>query len=77
VETIREQKEVMTATATAHFFVARTEKAAVLAQVLYGTRGETRYLIQGIRPRNGIKRWMLDASAAAGIETIRAESNRP
>jgi len=71
---------VLNSAADVIFFVAGAEKAVVLAEVLDGTRGtpgETRYPIQGIRPRNGIKRWMLDASAAAGIETIRAESDRP
>ena len=32
---------------------------------------------KGLSRVNGIKRWILDASAAAGIETIRAESDRP
>jgi 6-phosphogluconolactonase len=68
---------VLNSAAEVIFFVAGAEKAKVLAEVLDGTPGETRYPIQGIRPRNGIKRWMLDASAAAGIETIRAESDRP
>jgi len=32
---------------------------------------------KGIIRVNGIKRWMLDAWAAAGIETIRTESDLP
>jgi 6-phosphogluconolactonase len=49
------------------FFVAGPEKAAVLAEVLDRAPGDTRYPVQGVRPRNGIKRWMLDAPAAARI----------
>ena len=67
---------VLNSAAEVIFLVAGLEKAAVLAQVLDGTPGETRYPIQGIRPRNGIKRWMLDAPAATRIETVRAESDR-
>jgi 6-phosphogluconolactonase len=48
-------------------FVAGAEKAAVLVEVLGGAPGETNYPIQRISLRNGIKRWMLDASAAACI----------
>jgi len=82
VEKFRTERVTMTfpvlnSAAEVIFFVAGVEKAAVLAEVLDGTPGETRYPIQGIRPRNGIKHWMLDASAAAGIETMRAEFDRP
>jgi 6-phosphogluconolactonase len=68
---------VLNSAAEVIFFVAGAEKAAVLAEVLEGAPGKTRYPIHGINPRKGIKHWMLDASAAADIPTIRAESNRP
>lgn len=42
-------------------------RAAVLAEVLDGVTGESRYPIQQIRPRSGTKGWMLDASAAAWV----------
>jgi hypothetical protein len=32
--------------------------------------GEPKYPIQRVRLRNGIKRWMLDAAAAAGITAM-------
>lgn len=61
---------VLNSAAEVIFFVAGPEKAMVLAEVLDPTSGEVRYPIQGIRPRNGITRWMLDASAAARLRTI-------
>jgi len=48
-------------------FVAGPDKAPVLAEVLGPSAGEPNYPVQRVRPRNGIKRWMLDAAAAAGI----------
>jgi 6-phosphogluconolactonase len=56
---------VLNSAAEVILFVAGAEKAAVLAEVLSGAQGETNYPIQRISPRNGIKRWMLDTSAAA------------
>ena len=56
---------VLNSAAEVILFVAGAEKAPVLAEVLDKPKGETRYPVQGVRPRNGIKRWMLDASAAA------------
>jgi len=41
-----------------------------VAEVLQASAGAQKYPVQQVRPRNGIKRWMLDASAAAGIKTI-------
>jgi 6-phosphogluconolactonase len=58
---------VLNSVAEAILFVAGTEKAPVLAKVLHQPAGRVDFPIQGVKPRNGIKRWMLDASAAAGI----------
>jgi 6-phosphogluconolactonase len=62
---------VLNSAAEVIILVAGPEKAPVLASVLDQTAGEMNYPVQGVRPRNGIKRWMLDASAAAGLGTIR------
>jgi 6-phosphogluconolactonase len=67
---------VLNSAAEVIFFVAGAEKAEVLAEVLKGTSGEARYPIQRIKPRNGIKRWMLDASAAERIGRSWAESDQ-
>jgi 6-phosphogluconolactonase len=60
---------VLNATAEVILFVAGPEKAPVVAQVLGHANGALKYPVQAVRPRNGIKRWMLDATAAAGIST--------
>ena len=61
---------VLNSAAEVIFFVAGPEKAPVLAEVLDQAPGETRYPVQSVRLRNGIKRWMLDPSAAARIRVI-------
>jgi 6-phosphogluconolactonase len=61
---------VLNSAAEVILFVAGAEKAGVLAEVLNPPAGETRYPVQRVRPRNGIKRWMLDASVAARLPTI-------
>jgi len=33
-----------------------------------------KYPVQLVRPRHGIKRWMLDGSAAASIDKFQSES---
>jgi 6-phosphogluconolactonase len=53
---------VLNAAAEVILFVAGSEKAAVLGEVLNGAA--RKYPVQQVRPRNGIKRWMLDAAAA-------------
>ena len=68
---------VLNAAAEVIFFVSGAEKAPVLAEVMEAAAGEPKYPIQAVRPRNGIKRWMLDASAAAGIRATRAELKGP
>jgi 6-phosphogluconolactonase len=57
---------VLNSAAEVIIFVSGSEKAAVLGEVLNGDA--QKYPVQRVRPRNGIKRWMLDA--AAGIRTI-------
>src|SRR5262245_371479 len=61
---------VLNSAAEVILFVAGAEKAPVLAQALDRAPGEAKYPVQRVKPQNGIKRWMLDASAAARIETI-------
>ena len=61
---------VLNSAAEVILFVAGTEKAQVLAEVFDPSSGEKKYPVQGVRPRNGIKRWMLDTSAAARLPTI-------
>jgi hypothetical protein len=51
-------------------FVSGPEKAPVLAGALDQAVWGQQYPVRGVRPRRGIKRWMLDASAAAGIRAI-------
>jgi len=60
---------VLNSAAEVIIFVAGPEKAPVLAKALDPAAKETSYPVQEVRPRNGIKRWMLDASAAASIRT--------
>jgi 6-phosphogluconolactonase len=52
-------------------FVAGPEKTSLVAEVLQMPVAVQKYPVQKVRPRSGIKRWMLDASAAAGIGAIR------
>jgi len=59
---------VLNSTAEVILFVAGPEKAALVAEVLQ-PKGGQKYPVQVVKPRNGIKRWMLDASAAAGLRT--------
>jgi 6-phosphogluconolactonase len=59
---------VLNAAAEVILFVAGSEKAVVLAEVLDGDA--QKFPVQLVRPRNGIKRWMLDAAAAAGTRTV-------
>jgi 6-phosphogluconolactonase len=61
---------VLDSAAEVILLVTGAEKAPLLAEVLQATPDAPKYPVQRVRPRNGIKRWMLDASAAAGIETI-------
>jgi 6-phosphogluconolactonase len=62
---------VLNSAAEVILFVSGAEKAPVLAEVVEPAVGEPKYPIQAVRPRNGIKRWMLDAPAAAGIRANR------
>ena len=59
---------VLNSAAEVILFVAGPEKAALVAEVLQ-PKGTQKYPVQRIKPRNGIKRWMLDAPAAAGLPT--------
>ncbi len=56
---------VLNSAAQVILFVSGPEKAAVVAEVLNQAVGWPKYPIQRVRPRRGIKRWMLDAAAAA------------
>jgi 6-phosphogluconolactonase len=47
------------------FLVTGADKAAVIAEVLESKAGEHKYPVQMIRPRDGIRRWMLDERAAS------------
>jgi len=61
---------VLNSAAEVIIFVSGAEKAPIVAEVMDQRVGEPKYPIQRIRPRNGIKRWMLDAAAAAGITAM-------
>lgn len=61
---------VLNSAAEVIVFVSGPEKAQVLADVLDPATDGKQYPVQGVRPRHGIKRWMLDAAAAAGLGTI-------
>jgi len=50
--------------------VTGAEKAPLVTEVLQAAPDLQKYPVQRVRPGNGIKRWMLDASAAAGLGTI-------
>lgn len=58
---------VLNSAAEVVLFVSGSEKAMVLGDVLNGSG--LKYPVQQVRPRNGIKRWMLDAAAAAAAGT--------
>ena len=58
---------VLDSAAEVILFVSGPEKASLLAEVLQAGGEAGKYPVQLVRPRNGIKRWMLDASAAARV----------
>lgn len=66
---------VLNSAAEVILFVAGSEKAALLAEILQPD-GVEKYPVQNVKPRNGIKRWMLDASAAAKLETASSGSEK-
>jgi 6-phosphogluconolactonase len=59
---------VLNSAAEVILVVSGSEKAPVLNEVLNGST--QKYPVEQVRPRNGIKRWMLDAAASAGTGTI-------
>jgi 6-phosphogluconolactonase len=61
---------VLDSAAEVILLVTGAEKVPVLTEVFQTATSVTKYPVQRVRPRNGIKRWMLDAAAAAGIATI-------
>jgi 6-phosphogluconolactonase len=63
---------VLDSAAQVILFVAGPENAPVIAEVLNQPVGMPKYPVQEVRPRNGIKHWMLDSAAAAHIGTIPA-----
>lgn len=58
---------VLDSAAEVILFVSGPEKAPLVKEVLRVGAETGKYPVQRVRPRNGIKRWMLDASAAARI----------
>ena len=61
---------VLNSVAEVIVFVSGPEKAPIVAEALDQQLGEPKYPVQRVKPRNGIKRWMLDAAAAAAMGTI-------
>ena len=61
---------VLNSAAEVIVFVSGAEKAPIVAEAMDQRGGEPKYPVQSVRPRNGIKRWMLDAAAGAGITTM-------
>jgi len=61
---------VLNSAAEVIVLVSGAEKAPIVAEALDQSVGEPRYPIQRVRPRNGIKHWMLDAAAAASITAM-------
>jgi 6-phosphogluconolactonase len=61
---------VLNAAAEVVVFVSGPEKASLVAAVLDPGAALRKYPIQEIKPRNGLKRWMLDSAAAAAIPTL-------
>lgn len=64
---------VLDSAAEVILFVSGPEKASLVAEVLQPD-GAQQYPVQRVRPRYGIKRWMLDSSAAARIDKFKSES---
>jgi len=64
---------VLNSAAEVIVLVAGEEKAPIVTKALNREAGD--YPIQAVRPIHGIKRWMLDASAAAGIRTLASEAH--
>jgi 6-phosphogluconolactonase len=60
---------VLNSAAEVIVFVVGPEKASLLAEVLDAGATRTKYPVQEVKPRNGLKRWMLDAAAASAIAT--------
>lgn len=58
---------VLNSAAEVILLVAGAEKASVVIRALGPDTDGVVYPVQRVRPRKGIKRWMVDASAAAGI----------
>ena len=61
---------VLNSAAEVILFVAGLEKAALVREALTLAAGVEKYPVQLVRPKNGIKRWMLDAAAATEIGTV-------
>lgn len=64
---------VLDSAAEVILFVAGPEKAALVAEVLQPGTDPQKYPVQQVRPRHGIKRWMLDGSAAARIDKFQSD----
>ena len=58
---------VLNSAAEVILFVSGPGKAPIVAEILGQAVNGLKYPIQEVRPRNGIKRWMLDTAAAADI----------
>src|SRR5262249_758608 len=54
--------------------VAGSEKPTAVAEVLHVGTDPQKYPVQQVRPAHGIKRWFLDASAAARIDRFQSEA---
>jgi 6-phosphogluconolactonase len=65
---------VLDSAAEVILFVAGPEKAALVAEILQRGADAQKYPVQLVRPRDGIKRWMLDGSAAARIDKFQSEA---
>jgi 6-phosphogluconolactonase len=61
---------VLNAAAEVILFVSGPEKAPLVAEVLQAKGGVDKYPVQMVRPRDGIKRWMMDALAAGSLAAI-------
>jgi len=62
---------VLNSAAEVILFVSGRDKAPVVTEVLEPVDYKQNYPVQGVKPRSGTKRWMLDASAASGLRTAR------
>ncbi len=58
---------VLNAAAEIIVLAAGAEKSAIVSQVLGAQADEVSFPIQRVRPRRGVKHWMLDNAAAEGI----------